>query len=141
MLFQNWQQLQTVTKDFKGLVRQVRSELVDVYFSDGTANTKRGQKKEIYDSLLISLEELSKEKWQGKRYYSSWFEGPLNNAKLALYDTYEGSHCAFQQLWDIANGDPKQFHVLAEEKSNLQKDERHKWLKQTCQTIAHHVNL
>jgi predicted aminopeptidase len=138
---QDWQQLQTVSEDFKGLVRQVRSELVDVYFSDGTANAKRGQKKEIYDSLLISLEKLSKEKWQGKRYYRSWFEGPLNNAKLALYNTYEGSHCAFQQLWDIANGDPKQFHVLAEEKSKLQKDERDKWLKQSCQTIAHHVNL
>ena len=138
---QNWQQLQTVSKDFKGLVRQVRSKLLDVYFSDRTATEKRGQKKDVYDSLLISLEGLSKEKWQGKRYYRSWFEGPLNNAKLALYDTYEGSHCAFQQLWDRADGDPRQFHVLAEEKSKLQKDERDKWLKQSCQTIAHHVNL
>jgi predicted aminopeptidase len=138
---QKWQQLQTASKDFAGLVRQVRGELVDLYHSDITAIAKRVQKKEQFDSLLSSLEGLRNDKWQGQRYYSSWFEEPLSNAKLALYNTYEGSHCAFQQLWNMAEGDPKQFHTLAEEKSKLQKDERNKWLKQSCQTIAHHVNL
>lgn len=138
---QNWQQLQNASEDFRDLVRQVRSELIDVYLSGRTPEAKRRQKEDIYDSLLISLEELRNDKWQGKRYYRSWFEGPLNNAKLALYNTYEGSRCAFQQLWDTAEGNPRQFHALAEEKSKLQKDERDKWLKQSCQTIAHRVNL
>ena len=96
----------------------------------------RKRKQEILRSFLQSLEKLSNGKWQGKQYYQSWFENPLNNARLALYDTYEGSHCAFQRLWLETEGNPREFHRLAEEKSRLEKEQRQEWLKQSCPTIA-----
>jgi len=127
-----WQLLQTVGQDFTGLVRVVRSELTDLYHSHRTDTIKRKMKADILHTFSQSYEQLVDEKWQGKRYYAAWFEKPVNNARLALYNTYEGSHCAFQGLLDKAGGDLQVFHQLAERKSRLQKDEREVWLQQTC---------
>jgi len=132
---QQWQQLKNVSRDFTDMVAVARKELTDLYKSEQTVNDKRRLKAEILDSLLRSYEQLIVEKWQGKRYYSSWFESPVNNAKLALYNTYEGSHCAFQELLDRANGNLREFHRLAEQKSRLKNDQRKAWLKQTCSGV------
>jgi len=110
----------------------VRSELTDLYHSHRTDTIKRKMKADILHTFSQSYEQLVDEKWQGKRYYAAWFEKPVNNARLALYNTYEGSHCAFQGLLDKAGGDLQVFHQLAERKSRLQKDEREVWLQQTC---------
>ena len=130
-LFQ-WQRLQNASKDFQKLIGEVRYDLADIYRSDKPEPIKRKQKAEVFQSFSDSYEQLSAEKWNGKRYYASWFEGPVNNARLALYNTYEGSHCAFQELFDQARGDLPEFHRLAEQKSRLQIEDRAVWLKRTC---------
>ena len=130
-LFQ-WQRLQNASKDFQKLIGEVRYDLADIYHSDKPETIKRQQKAEVFQSFSDSYEQLSTEKWNGKRYYASWFEGPVNNARLALYNTYEGSHCAFQELFDQAKGDLPEFHRLAEQKSRLQIADRAVWLKRTC---------
>lgn len=130
-----WQQLQNASEAFSTLIGDIRSELAGLYSSDKPENTKRKQKAEILDSLSQSYERLSAEKWNGKHYYASWFDEPVNNARLALYNTYEGGHCAFQKLFDQAEGDLQKFHRLAEQQSGLQKKDREEWLKQTCLTI------
>ena len=127
---QQWQQLQNVGKDFAELVGQVRSQLTSLYLTDEPDTAKRQLKAEIFLSLSNSYEMLITEKWHGKSYYASWFKNPLNNAKLALHNTYEGSRCAFQQLWNDSEGRLREFHRLAEQKSRLQQQERQKWLKQ-----------
>jgi predicted aminopeptidase len=132
----HWQQLQDANRDFTELIGKVRTELSDVYQSNETVVRKRQLKADIFRSLSNSYKRLSEEKWHGKRYYSTWFEPPLNNAKLALYNTYESSHCAFKGLLDTAGGNLREFHRLAEQKSRLQKDDREKWLKQKCLNIA-----
>ena len=128
------QQLKDASKDFKKLVGEVRNELAALYHTDKPETVKRKQKAEIFLSFSHSYEQLSAEKWDGKRYYAAWFEEPVNNARLALYNTYEGSHCAFQGLFDRAEGDIREFHRLAEQKSLLQKDDREAWLNQKCLT-------
>jgi predicted aminopeptidase len=133
---QQWKHIQNVSTEFNSLIGETRHELTGLYHSDTPEAGMRERKQEIFGSFLHSLEKLRNEKWQGKRYYQSWFEEPLNNARLALYDTYEGSHCAFQRLWLETDGDPSAFHRLAEEKSRLEKEERQEWLKQSCPTIA-----
>ena len=138
---QKWQQLQNVGTDFTELVRQLRGELTALYRTNEPDTAMRDQKAEIFRSFLESYEQLSAVKWQGKRYYAAWFNEPLNNARLALYNTYEGGRCAFQQLWDSAGGNPKEFHRLAKQKSRLQKDQRQEWLKQTCISIAPQAKL
>jgi len=126
------QQTQNASKDFNNLIAEVRNELADLYRTDKPETAKRKQKAETFQAFSRSYERIRTEKWNGKGFYSSWFENPINNAWLALYNTYEGSHCAFQSLFDQAGGGLRKFHQLAEQKSRLQKDEREKWLKQTC---------
>lgn len=122
-----WQRLQAVAKDFAELVGQTRSELTGLYSSAEPEDVKRQLKADTFAALLASL--------QDTHYYPSWFEEPLNNARLALYATYEGSYCAFQHLWSDAAGEPREFHRLAEQKSRLQKEQREKWLKQSCEPL------
>ena len=138
---QDWLKLQAVTEDFSALIGQVRGDLAKLYRTNGPDNYKREKKAEIFHSLSIEYEKLVAEKWHGTRYYASWFQEPLNNARLALYNTYEGSHCAFQRLWDRAGADPREFHRLSEQISNMKKEKRQKWLKQSCLTIAPQANL
>ena len=120
---------------------KTRVKLATLYLSDETEAYMRQKKADIFTALEDGYHQLSDEKWQGKRYYSSWFKGPLNNARLALYNTYEGSLCAFQGLWDQSGGDWQKFHRLAEQKSRLKKEERQEWLKQTCPEIAPQADL
>lgn len=138
---QDWQRLQEVSEDFSALIGQTRSQLAGLYRSTDTVTAMRQQKTAIFQALEQDYQKLSEEKWQGKPYYSAWFKEPLNNARLALYNTYEGGHCAFQGLWDKSAGDWQRFHQLAEQKSRLSNDEREEWLKQKCPGIAPQVNL
>lgn len=129
---QKWQHLKDVKKDFSELIGYTRSELNKLYQSSKTDPEKRRLKADVFASLTSSYENLINEKWSGQRYYQSWFENPPNNAKLALYNTYQGSHCAFQVLWLETGGDMPEFHRLAEQKSRLVKEQRKNWLEQTC---------
>ena len=138
---QNWLKLQQVSKDFSDLVGKTRRQLADLYLSEQSESIMREKKTEIFSVFESDYQGLSDEKWQGKRYYASWFKEPLNNARLALYNTYEGSHCAFQRLWDQGGGNWQKFHRLAEQKSALPKEERKEWLKQTCTEIVPQANL
>ena len=138
---QNWLKLQQVSKDFSDLVGKTRMRLAGLYLSEQSESVMREKKAEIFSVFESDYQGLSDDKWQGKRYYASWFKEPLNNARLALYNTYEGSHCAFRRLWDQAGGNWQQFHRLAEQKSALPKEERKEWLKQTCTEIVPQANL
>lgn len=129
---QNWLKLQQVNKDFSSLVGKTRFQLAGLYLSEQPEDIMRKKKAEIFSVFESDYQVLSDEKWQGTRYYSSWFQKPLNNARLALYNTYEGSHCAFQHLWNQGGGNWQKFHQLAEQKSRLPKEERKQWLKQPC---------
>jgi predicted aminopeptidase len=91
---------------------------------------------EIIASLTESYKQLSTRKWDGKSYYEGWFTDPPNNAKLALYSTYEGSNCPFQGLLDEAGGDLERFHRLAEQKAGLKNAERKLWLHHSCGASA-----
>ena len=142
---QKWLELQDVNKDFSSLVEKARTRLAALYLSNETSNetgtAMRRRKAGIFKTLELDYQKLSDENWQGKRYYSSWFKEPLNNARLALFNTYEGSFCAFQGLWDKSSGDWQKFHQLAEKKSRLPNKQRQAWLKQTCPDIASQAGL
>lgn len=136
-----WEQLQDASRDFAELIGGAQDKLGKLYLSDQSETTKRNMKAEILHSLADSHEQLSKGKWGGKRYYDAWLKNPLNNAKLALYNTYQGGVCAFQGLLDKANGKLGEFHRLAEQVSRLPKDQLGEWLKQTCSGIAPQGNV
>jgi predicted aminopeptidase len=128
----DWQQLQQAGADFTGLVGPVRKQLANLYASAIPEDVMRRKKSRIFSAFERDYQKLRDQKWRGKGYYSAWFREPLNNARLALYNTYEGSHCAFQRLWEQSAGDWRKFHRLAEQKSRLPDMERSEWLKQSC---------
>ena len=131
-----WNELKKSGMDFANLISEVRDRLSELYESNQPELAMRAQKAEILASLPGLYELLSNEKWQGKRLFDSWFERPLNNARLALYNTYSGSNCAFLRLMAEAGGQWQKFHSLAEQKSRLPDAARKKWLRQSCTAIA-----
>jgi len=137
---QKWLELQNVGKDFSSLVGKTRTQLAELYLSNETDTVMRQGKAEVFSAFKRDYRKLSDENWQGNRYYSAWFKEPLNNARLALFNTYEGSFCAFDGLWVKSGGDWQKFHQLAEEISRLPEDERQAWLKQTCPASALYKN-
>lgn len=128
----NWQKAQKARKEFSLLVAKLRDELGDLYRSDQSDATKRQLKADAFGAFSLSYEQLRDDSWHGKRYYANWFEQPLNNARIALFSTYEGSQCAFQDLLDQAQGNLQEFHRLAEQKSRTEKHQRQQWLNQPC---------
>jgi predicted aminopeptidase len=60
----------------------------------------------------------------------------LNNARLALIDSYQGGVCAFDKLYRSAGGDFVIFHRMAAEKGKLGKARRSSFLDQECEVIA-----
>ena len=128
----NWQKGQMARKEFSLLVTTLQEELGNLYRSDQSAAIKRQAKAATFKAFSLSYEQLRETNWHGRGYYASWFEEPLNNARLALFSTYEGSHCAFQSLLDQAQGDLQVFHQLAVQKSTTEKDQRQRWLNQPC---------
>ena len=131
-----WQGLRDTRLDFSELIGHTREKLNKLYLSEAPDSSKRSRKAEIIASLTKEYKQLSAEKWQGKSYYEAWFKNPPNNAKLALYSTYQGSNCAFQGLLNQAGGDLQEFHRLAGQKAALEKAERALWLNQPCETAA-----
>jgi len=131
-----WLELQQAGTDFAGLVGSTREMLARLYASDLPEDAMRLKKAAIFSAFAQDYQKLSAGKWHGKRYYAAWFREPLNNARLALYNTYEGSRCAFQRLWEESAGDWRKFQRLAENKSRLPAAERSQWLKQSCATGA-----
>lgn len=133
---QQWQRLQGVSSEFNSLIGDVRGELSELYRSNANDVEKRQIKAEILQGLTISYEQLKTDKWDDKDYFSDWFDEPVNNAKLALFNTYQGGHCAFQNLYLLAEANMQEFHRLAEQQAKLPEDERRVWLDQPCNAIA-----
>ncbi|GMR15252.1 MAG: aminopeptidase [Gammaproteobacteria bacterium] len=133
---QQWQVLRNAGKEFNSIIGDLREDLARLYSSSRSEPEKRTMKVAILQGLVQSYDQLRKDKWDDQDFFSGWFVEPLNNARLALYTTYEGGQCAFQRLLTRAEGNLQEFHRLAEQQANLPKDARRKWLKQTCAAIA-----
>jgi len=137
---QQWQRLKAAGDEFNLLINDTREDLLQIYHSDSSDTEKRSMKADILHGLKLTYDQLRADKWDDD-YFSGWFSEPLNNAKLALYNTYEGGQCAFQNLYDHSHESMQEFHHLAEQQAKLSKIEREKWLAQTCPAIASNETL
>ncbi len=136
-----WEESKSATTDFTGLIAQTRDRLDELYGETIPDEAKRQQKADILLAFENAYHELKISNWNGRDYYANWFDRPVNNARLALYNTYEGSLCAFQNLLHSADGDLRAFYRLAKEKSRLSGGKREEWLDQSCTAIAPTGNL
>lgn len=129
---QRWLDLSEARVDFNNLLQHGRKDLEQVYQSSLEPVTKRAEKQAAFVRVTEAYSAMRVNEWGGRDYFGSWFDKPLNNARFALVDTYEGGSCAFESLFAQADRDILRFHELARAKSELPADERRIWLEQPC---------
>jgi predicted aminopeptidase len=136
-----WRRRRQATAEFAALVDETRRELAGVYASTGAPPQKRVEKAAVFASLEERYRASVQAHWQGADYFSSWFNIPPNNARLALFESYRGGTCAFAALYEAAGKDLADFQALAAEQAALGKAARRAWLEQPCAVIAPRPDL
>ncbi len=137
----HWKARRTAADEFKQLLRQSRKRLSDLYASPAIETEMRRSKQEIFATLRSGYSALRDGRWSGRDYFGKWFGSDMNNAKLALFESYEGGVCAFSGLFKLAEEDFIKFHQLVQTRMELGHEERNQWLTQNCPAIASGDNL
>jgi predicted aminopeptidase len=118
---------------FDELLLATRSRLQREFESGHPEEVMRENKKSIYADMKVQYERLVRDEWSGTDYFASWLDQELNNARLALANSYQGGMCAFKNLYEEARGDMVRFQRMAAEMASLDSDRRTAWLGQTCE--------
>jgi len=126
---------------FNELLQLTRKQLSEIYSSGQTETPMRQAKSEVFNQLVLQYKALVKSAWGGRDYYSSLFSRELNNASLALINTYQGGSCAFKRLYQEAGRDMARFHQLAASRAKLSPEARTAWLNRPCEAIASNSDL
>ncbi|MDH5544054.1 MAG: aminopeptidase [Gammaproteobacteria bacterium] len=109
-------------EEFRLLKKSVRDELSTLYESNQNTEFKLARKKEIFQEMQKEYERL-KTIW-GKPYYDSWFNMPLNNARLISDAAYWQHVPAFLALYVDSKLDWRTFFESCKTISELNKKER-----------------
>jgi predicted aminopeptidase len=128
-----WQRERAAARDLDELVQRTRRALASVYASQGTPAARRAQKEAAFAALRETWSGLVRERWGGVDYFAGWFDGELNNARLALFASYRGGMCAFAALYRAAGEDMAGFQALAADRAKLADAARRAWLEQDCE--------
>ncbi|MGD2128644.1 MAG: aminopeptidase [Lysobacterales bacterium] len=131
-----WRHRAQAETQFNRLTREARDRLARIYASEAPAETMRVEKSEVLDALKIAYARLVSDDWGGRNYFAGWMDKNVNNAGLALLDSYRGGMCAFADLYRQASHDMERFHALAMQKADLPAAKRRAWLEQPCGVIA-----
>lgn len=131
-----WRKERAAARQFDAILRRARSSLAAVYASDRPADARRDAKVAVFAALRADYRALVNEHWGGRDHFGGWFASELNNARLALLDTYRAGMCAFAALYREAGEDMRRFHELAAAKAALDRNARRAWLEQDCDGIA-----
>lgn len=127
-----WRQRLRALDAFQNLLLDARGQLEAVYASGLPPEQMRENKQSAFAELQARHEVLTEQAWNGRAWFSGWFEKPPNNADLALANSYLGGLCAFHALHAEAGGDFVRFQQLAGHKANLPDAERSAWLNRPC---------
>lgn len=137
----SWEKSREVSRQFSGFLAGHRKRLQVLYDSGRAETDMREQKQEAFERLRSEYRDLVDGQWDGKDYFHGWFQREINNAGLALVNTYRGGSCAFEKLYRSSTGNMHEFLELAASKARLGKKERAAWLNQECSEIASAGNL
>jgi len=138
---ERWKEKRRAAVQLNHLLQETRQRLEAIYASARPDDIKRQEKKRIFGAMRMQYRTLVQKDWKGVDYFASWMDGELNNAHLALMDSYEGGVCAFAALYEEAGQNLERFYALAAEKAALGKDQRQAWLNRPCSRIASADNL
>jgi predicted aminopeptidase len=104
-------------QDFFDLVEQTRARLRALYRSDIGADRMRGAKQAIIADMRAEYRK--KRRWNVFAGYDDWFEGPINNAKLAAVAIYRKLVPDFERLLASCGGDFARFYSKVAELGEL----------------------
>jgi predicted aminopeptidase len=123
------------------LLQSSRKQLNKIYGSGKTEAVMRIEKAEAFTRLTLDYQAMVESQWEGRSYYENLFSSELNNASLALINTYQGGRCAFKSLYQQAERNMARFHELSAAKAELTGDAREAWLNRPCEAIASNGDL
>lgn len=103
------------------LVQLAREELVTLYALEIGADEKRARKLTILNKLSADAEFLVRDSGTNAR---NWLAAPLNNARLASLNLYEGQYDAFRIILDQCNDELECFYARAEALAELKQAAR-----------------
>jgi predicted aminopeptidase len=115
-------------KEFLALLLACRRDLEQVYAAKGSKAEKRAAKARLFQKLQDDYQ-LLKASWGGFAGYDRFFAEPLSNAHLASIATYNDFIPAFRALLAREKTFPR-FYAAARSLADLDKDERHRRLKE-----------
>lgn len=101
-LLEVFESRQSHDEQFDNLVLTYRNKLDALYQRDLDILAMEIQKQQIFKSMHNDYKRLQK-KWQNDMRYDVWFEGDLNNAKLAAVVTYRKLIPDFMQIYNQLN--------------------------------------
>jgi predicted aminopeptidase len=127
-----WDRERAAARDLDERVRSARADLASIYAAQESPEAKRLSKAATLAALREAHLGLVRDHWDGADYFARWFAGELNNARLALFDSYRGGSCAFAALYRAAGQDIARFQALAAEQAALDERARWDWLHQDC---------
>jgi len=110
-------------REIQLLFAEYGARLEALYQSGMPAAAMRDGKAAIFAELVAGYYEL-RAQWTDPPYFDHWFEGPLNNARLVSFATYDDYVPAFANLLDDANGDLAAFYSVVDEIAALGPAER-----------------
>lgn len=128
-LYADYQREQQHDLEFARLVLGYRDQLQALYASDNSDTLKLAQKRRLFGQLQRDYRQLQAQ-WQGDTDYDSWFDKPLNNARLLPVATYHGFVGAFRQLLALHNNNWSEFFSEAERLAALPAEQRREALQQ-----------
>jgi predicted aminopeptidase len=129
--YEDWQATRRRSRALDGLVLRYRGELDRLYATDLPADVMRRAKQQILEDLCLET---------GNSRPGEDSCG-INNASLALRNSYLGGFCAFTNLFREIGNDMKQFLARAEAMAQTPPDRRRNWLDQPCLPVAPEGNL
>jgi len=132
----DWQKSRQAGLQFNALLKETRTKLSELYDSGLPKVQMRKDKSLLFENLAARYELLVNLEWGGKSYFGGLLAGEMNNASLALIDSYRAGTCAFEMLYREAQQDMARFQRLAAARAGLGKEQRRAWLNQPCEVIA-----
>jgi len=136
-----WLEQQEAGLQFNALLQDASTKLKDIYSSGLPEDHMRKDKSALFARLRSDILMLVETRWHGRNYFASFLSRELNNASLALVNSYRGGSCAFERLYREANQDMSRFQKLAASRAGLGKEQRREWLNQPCEVIASGTDL
>jgi predicted aminopeptidase len=111
-------------RDFVRLVLRYRERLESFYREPLPDEAKREGKRQRLAEMDAEYRALKEGRWGGYAGYDRWFDGGVNNAKLASVATYEELVPAFRALLAQEHGDLPRFYAAAKALGKLDKPDR-----------------